>query len=161
MNPSARLRRIFVHSVAHVKRYGVSYGQVKEALLAFAVQSYSCALGSRIIVLNAVLLSVPFESVHGHPRPIPRVFGMTLGLILHSRSFSLHRVVIQLGRTVAVVKDFTDVDGVLHRVGRGAGPRLVIDGIVRVLNLHVHHDDLAFEEGDCRTIDLRANVPAL
>lgn len=116
MDPCTGLRFILVNSVAHIDRYSVANWQVKETLLSLSIQAHARASGRCIIVLNTVLLSVPFKGIGGHPRAISGVLGMVLRLVGDVRSVPFHSIVVKLGFTVVVVVDLADVDGVLHLV---------------------------------------------
>ena len=71
---------------------------------------------------------------------------MVLGLICDVGSVSFDSIIVKFGVTIVVIVDLTDIDRVLHLIGRAAGPRFVLAWSHWILNLDVHDNDFILEK---------------
>ena len=122
MDPWRRREFILIDSVAHIERYSIIGQQVEEALHTLTIEAHTCACDRGIVLLNAVLLSVPLKCISGHPWAIIEVLFMLSGLGSHISTVPQHSIERQQRLTVLVVVNLAHVYGVAHLVHCVARP---------------------------------------
>ena len=81
-------------------------------------------------------------------------------LISRIGTISLDSVIIEREGPIAIVEDFSNVNGLLLLEGRAARPRFELRRCERILNLNVHDNDITLIQRYGGTFDRRSEVPA-